>query len=145
MEEEAQGIDVPPPVGATPPPIPEPEGLPEPPRVPDFEVPPPPPPPSSTPQYTPPQYTPPPVARKSRVVAGVLGLLFGSLGIHKFYLGYTNEGLIMAGITIVGGILSFGAVSGLVSAFGFVEGVIYLAKSDADFDATYVQGRKPWL
>jgi len=34
-----------------------------------------------------------------RVIAGVLGILFGSMGIHKFVLGYTKEGLIQLGLT----------------------------------------------
>ncbi|HOR74428.1 MAG TPA: TM2 domain-containing protein, partial [Kiritimatiellia bacterium] len=31
---------------------------------------------------------------KSKVAAGVLGILLGALGVHKFYLGYTQAGLI---------------------------------------------------
>ena len=30
--------------------------------------------------------------KKEKLVAGLLGILLGSLGIHKFYLGYTKEG-----------------------------------------------------
>ena len=37
-----------------------------------------------------------------RVIAGILGILLGSLGIHKFVLGYTNQGLILLAITILG-------------------------------------------
>jgi len=29
-----------------------------------------------------------------KVIAGILAIVLGSLGIHKFYLGYTKEGLI---------------------------------------------------
>lgn len=35
----------------------------------------------------------PPGAEK-KVLAGVLGILLGGLGIHKFVLGYTKEGII---------------------------------------------------
>lgn len=30
-----------------------------------------------------------------RIAAGVCGILLGSLGVHKFVLGYTKEGVIM--------------------------------------------------
>ena len=29
-----------------------------------------------------------------KVLAGVMGILFGGLGVHKFILGYTQEGII---------------------------------------------------
>lgn len=37
-----------------------------------------------------------------RVLAGVLAIILGSLGVHKFVLGYNNEGFIILGATIVG-------------------------------------------
>ncbi len=72
---------------------------------------------------------------KSKVVAGILGILLGGLGIHKFYLGYTKEGIIQI-------LLSFVCVGGLI---GLIEGIIYLTKSDEEFAATYVTGRKGWF
>ena len=33
------------------------------------------------------------VEQKSKIVAGVLGILLGSLGIHNFYLGHTGKGV----------------------------------------------------
>jgi len=30
---------------------------------------------------------------KSRLIAGVMAILLGSMGIHEFYLGYTNKGV----------------------------------------------------
>jgi TM2 domain-containing membrane protein YozV len=35
-----------------------------------------------------------------KVLAGVLALLLGYLGIHKFILGYTKEGIIQIVITL---------------------------------------------
>ena len=78
----------------------------------------------------------PPGAEK-KVVAGILGILLGSLGIHKFYLGYTKEGIIQIVITIC--TCGFGYIIGLI------EGIIYLTKSDEDFVATYVTGKKGWF
>jgi len=45
-----------------------------------------------------PQFT---TQESKRVVAGVLAILFGSLGIHKFVLGYTKEGIIQIIISLL--------------------------------------------
>ena len=37
---------------------------------------------------------------KSKIAAGLLAIFLGTLGVHKFYLGYTKEGLIMLLITV---------------------------------------------
>ncbi len=80
---------------------------------------------------------------KNRIVAGVLGILLGWLGIHKFYLGYTKQGVIMLLITIFGSLIKIGPfIMGLI---GLIEGIIYLVKSDADFYATYIQNKKKWF
>ena len=73
-----------------------------------------------------------------KIAAGVLGLVLGSLGIHKFVLGYTTEGLIMLLVTV----LSLGLGSIVMWPIGIVEGIIYLSKSDQEFVATYVQAKK---
>ena len=36
-----------------------------------------------------------------RVIAGILGILLGALGIHKFILGYQNEGLVMLLVSVL--------------------------------------------
>ena len=35
-----------------------------------------------------------PQQENKKVLAGVMGILFGGLGVHKFILGYTQEGII---------------------------------------------------
>ena len=84
-----------------------------------------------------------------KILAGVLGILFGGLGIHKFILGYNKEGGILLGATLIGILLScvgigilFVWIPGVV---GFIEGIIYLTKSDAEFYNTYQAGKKPWF
>ena len=72
-----------------------------------------------------------------KVLAGVLALLLGYLGIHKFILGYTKEGIIQIVITLVS--------CGLAGIIPFVEGIIYLTKSDEEFYNTYQVGRKGWF
>jgi TM2 domain-containing membrane protein YozV len=73
-----------------------------------------------------------------KTVAGILAILLGSLGIHKFYLGYTTAGIIMIVITI----FTCGSVSAII---GLIEGIIYLTKSDEDFIQTYQIGQKAWF
>ena len=79
-----------------------------------------------------------------KVIAGILALLLGGLGIHKFYLGYTKEGLIML-LVFVFGFLLFSLPTLVIGVIAFIEGIIYLTRSDADFERIYVQGRKPWF
>lgn len=83
----------------------------------------------------------PPIDSSKKIVAGILGILLGGLGIHKFYLGYTTEGIIMLAVTLV--TCGFGGF--IVGIIGLIEGIIYLTKSDEDFYNTYVVGRKGWF
>jgi TM2 domain-containing membrane protein YozV len=77
-----------------------------------------------------------PAGADKKVVAGILGILLGSLGIHKFYLGYTQEGVIQILLSLL---------CGLGGLIGLIEGIIYLTKSDEEFVATYVTGKKGWF
>ncbi|GAB1308334.1 NINE protein [Urechidicola sp. KH5] len=76
-----------------------------------------------------------------RIISGVLGILFGSLGIHKFVLGYTKQGLLMLILSVV----SFGILAGLTGLIGLIEGIIYLTKSDQEFVDIYQNNRKNWF
>ena len=86
---------------------------------------------------------------KSKVAAGVLAILLGFLGIHKFYLGYTGPGLLLLIGTFVSGLLLlifigiFGIVA--ISTITLIEGIFYLTKSDEEFHYTYVENRKDWF
>ena len=80
-----------------------------------------------------------------KVLAGVLGITVGALGIHKFVLGYTTEGVIMLLISVVAGIFTCAISTGVMGVIGLVEGIIYLTKPDDEFVATYVQGRRGWF
>jgi len=72
---------------------------------------------------------------KSKVVAGILGILLGFLGAHRFYLGDTTGGIIRICLNIV-------CLAGII---GLIEGIIYLTKSDEDFKKIYVEGKKAWF
>lgn len=76
-----------------------------------------------------------------RILSGILGILFGALGIHKFILGYNKEGIIM----LVLSLLSFGFLAGFMALVGLIEGIIYLTKSDEEFYQTYQVGKRPWF
>lgn len=84
-----------------------------------------------------------------KILAGILGILLGWAGVHKFILGYNKEGGILLGISIIGIILSCVGVGILVvwvtSIIGLIEGIIYLTKSDEEFYNTYQAGKKPWF
>lgn len=64
-------------------------------------------------------------APKSKVVAGILGILLGSLGIHNFYLGYTTKGIIQIVLTVAG-FLTCGITSAASAVWGLVEGILIL-------------------
>ena len=72
---------------------------------------------------------------KSKVTAGILGILVGGIGIHKFYLGRTGLGILY--------LLLFWTF--IPAIIGFIEGIIYLTKSDEEFERIYVQERKAWF
>ncbi|WP_126147080.1 TM2 domain-containing protein [Synechococcus elongatus] len=76
-----------------------------------------------------------------KILAGILAIILGALGIHKFVLGYTTEGVIMLLVSI----LSCGFLAPVMSIIGIIEGIIYLTKPDDQFEATYITGRKPWF
>jgi TM2 domain-containing membrane protein YozV len=80
-----------------------------------------------------------------KILAGILAIVLGSLGIHKFVLGYQKEGIIMLVVTIVLGFFTCGVGASLMGIIGLIEGIIYLTKSDAEFYNTYQVGRKPWF
>lgn len=76
---------------------------------------------------------------KSKVAAGVFGILLGWLGIHKFYLGYTVAGIVHIVLTLL--IIT----SPISSIIGLIEGILYLTKTDEEFHEMYVVNKKAWF
>lgn len=103
---------------------------------------PPEPPPSSTPPL-PAGAAPsaPPAQTNLRIAAGTCALLLGSLGIHKFVLGYTTPGIIL----LVATLATCGLGSFVTGIIGIVEGIIYLTKSDEEFQEMYVKNKREWF
>jgi len=102
----------------------------------------------------PPQTRPPRTdlaARASnKVAAGICGILLGGLGVHKFILGYTNTGVLMLLVSVVGTLLGFFTcitflAATAMSIIGLIEGITYLTKTDEEFVRLYVDGRKEWF
>lgn len=89
--------------------------------------------------------TPGYVATKDHVAAGLLAIFLGGLGIHKFYLGYNTAGFIMLAVTVLGSIVSLGLAGAVVWVISIVEGIIYLTKSQTEFDNMYVYNQKEWF
>ena len=56
--------------------------------------------------------------QKSKIVAALLGIFLGQWGIHRFYLGYTNIGIIQIAVTIL--------TLGIGGLWGFIEGILIL-------------------
>ena len=110
---------------------------------------------------------------KSKIVAAVLAFFLGAIGVHKFYLGKTQAGVIHILLGIGGYVLFFigvfaglagtmagsGGVGGVgvlllivgilaIAANGIiclVETVLYLTKSDQEFNRIYVGTNKSWF
>jgi TM2 domain-containing membrane protein YozV len=75
---------------------------------------------------------PPPVAqaydpRKSKLIAGLLGIFIGGLGIHRFYLGYTGIGIAQIAVTLL--------TCGAGHIWGLIEGILILVGSGITTDA----------
>ena len=62
--------------------------------------------------------------QKSKVVVGLLGILFGSLGIHNFYLGYTSKAVAQLLLTLVGSIFTCGLTAIAAEIWAFVESIM---------------------
>src|SRR5437660_10521858 len=73
---------------------------------------------------------------EKKVVAGLCAILLGGFGVHKFILGYTNEGIIQ---------LVLGLCFGIGGIIGIVEGIIYLTKSDEEFARTILVQNMAWF
>lgn len=67
------------------------------------------------------------ICTKSKTTAGVLAILFGGFGVHKFYLGSMGFGVLY---------LLF-CWTGIPFFVSFIEGILILSTSDNDFNSRY--------
>jgi len=64
---------------------------------------------------------------RNKIVAGILAILLGGIGIHKFYLGKNGQGILY---------LLF-CWTFIPAVIGFIEGIMYLVMSDGEFERRY--------
>ncbi|MCT0216400.1 TM2 domain-containing protein [Synechococcus sp. CS-1330] len=76
-----------------------------------------------------------------KLAAGLTGIFLGAFGVHKFILGYTKPAVIM----LVVSLLTCGVGYFIFQVIGIVEGIIYLTKSNTEFEAEYLDGQKDWF
>jgi TM2 domain-containing membrane protein YozV len=81
----------------------------------------------------------------NRLVASLLALFLGALGIHKFYIGAKRAGIIMLLVFIFGWVFGLGVPSLIIVIIALIEGIIYLTRTDEDFYQTYEIGKKQWF
>lgn len=70
---------------------------------------------------------------KDKTTAGVLGLLLGGVGGHKFYLGQTGAGIVYL-------LFCWTLIPGLI---GFIEGISLLTMNQATFDIRHNNAMLP--
>lgn len=64
---------------------------------------------------------------KSKTVAAVLAIFVGGLGIHKFYLGKTFQGVVYL-------LFSWTCIPAIVA---LIEGILFLMSSESEFNRKY--------
>ncbi|MFQ5461684.1 MAG: TM2 domain-containing protein [Phycisphaerae bacterium] len=67
-----------------------------------------------------------PYSSRNKVVAGVLGILLGAFGVHRFYLGYIGIGILQLSL--------FFCTGGFSAIWGFIEGILCLTGQMRDVD-----------
>ncbi|HWQ75059.1 MAG TPA: TM2 domain-containing protein [Syntrophomonas sp.] len=85
---------------------------------------------------------------KNKLAAGLLAIFLGGLGIHKFYLGFTGPGLLFLLVNTIGWVVTIfllGIPNIILGVIALVEGIIYLTKTDEEFEQTYVIDKKKWF
>jgi len=84
------------------------------------------------------------MGKSKKMGAVLLAFFFGVLGFHKFYLGYHKQGICML-VLFVFGYVFLALPSMVIAIIALVEFVIYLFKSDVEFEQEYVLENRPWF
>jgi TM2 domain-containing membrane protein YozV len=61
-----------------------------------------------------------------RILAGIMGILFGSFGVHNFIYGYTTKGIIQVLMSTILAIFTCGLSAIAAYIWGLVEGILIL-------------------
>ena len=83
--------------------------------------------------------------KSRRTSIGILAIIFGFLGVHKFMLGYKREGFILLAVSIFGGIITCGITIIVTDIIGIIEGIMILNKTPMQFKKTYIDRKTFWF
>lgn len=83
------------------------------------------------------------LGQKSKIAAALLAFFLGVFGVHKFYLGRTGAGITMLICGTIGWLLILPGLA--IATIAFIEFIIYLVKTDAEFYRDYEIGKKAWF
>lgn len=83
--------------------------------------------------------------KKEKLVAALLAIFLGGFGIHKFYLASGPQGV--RSPYVLAGVIQFVLfwVCGIGGIIGVIERILYLLKSDEEFQSVYGDGVKAWF
>ena len=71
---------------------------------------------------------------KSRGIAGLLALLMGALGLHYFYVGKTNAGIVFLLISL----LSCGVFATVTWVISIIQAVLFFTSTQQEFEQRWV-------
>ncbi len=90
---------------------------------------------------------------KERSTAAVLAFLLGWCGAHKFYMGYVSSGIVYLLTFLFSLFMIFSLFFSIIGVFtiyipfvfSLVDGILYLTKTDEEFQKLYVEGHREWF
>ena len=71
---------------------------------------------------------------KSRGIAGLLAILMGWCGLHYFYIGKTNAGILFLLVAI----LSCGILASITTIISIIQGVLFFTSTQEEFEHKWV-------
>ncbi len=71
---------------------------------------------------------------KSRGIAGLLAILMGGFGLHYFYIGKTNAGILFLMVAI----LSCGILATVTTIVAIIQGVLFFTSTQEEFEHKWV-------
>jgi len=83
--------------------------------------------------------------KSKKTSTGILAILLGELGVHKFMLGYNTEGFILLGVSVIGGVITCGLALIATAVIAIAEGIIILNKTPEEFKRRYLDKKTAWF
>lgn len=85
---------------------------------------------------------------KNKTAAGLMALFLGFWGIHKFYLGFIGPALVFLLVNTIGLFITsclYFIPNLALLIIATAEGIIYLTRSDEEFEQLYIVQKKQWF